>query len=331
MDEPCSSVGMTRKDEPAAATLRAFVAAGRRESLRLAAEELGLTPSAISHQVRAMEEWVGTALFVRETRRVRLTPAGRILLEQLTAGFDAISAALAGARGQADDRSLRISALPLFTGVWLIPRLEQFSRYATRHGVEVTLAIDTSSDLADLDGQAADVAIRNVAVADARLVSRKLLDIGAVPLCTADLAGALSGPADLRGATLIHQSTRPDGWQRWLEAVGCAQLRPRANLTVDTVPAAIEAAAAGHGVMLGLDPLIWDSPALVRLVIPFRAPRISAGTFFVVHRRADRSRRAVQVFVAWLLAEMRADRRRLSTLSAKAWQAIEVPSHDLHD
>jgi DNA-binding transcriptional LysR family regulator len=93
-------------------------------------------------------------------------------------------------------------------------------------------------------------------------------------------------------------------------------------LTFDTIPAALEAALAGRGVMLGLDPVIWDVPAVTRLVIPFKVKRISAGSYFVVYRHSDRMRRAVTMFADWLVDEVRADARRLSTVSRAARAAV---------
>lgn len=315
------SYGVAHPDQPAFSTLRAFAAAARHESVRQAADELGVTPSAVSHQIRILEDWIGAALFVRAPRQVRLTPLGRTLSRRVNAGFDAIARAVARARAGTRDASLRVSALPLFTSVWLIPRLERFHGVCEKAGVEIAIDIDTTSSLADFDGGGVDVAVRNVQRPAANLISRKLLDLNAVPLCAASVAQRLAGPDDLAAATLIHISARPEGWPRWLEACGLSHIRARRNLSFDTVPAALDAAAAGRGVILGLDPLVWDAPAAARLVIPFRTKRVSAGAYFVVYRTGDRSRRAVTLFANWLLGEMRADNRRLSINSRNARSA----------
>jgi LysR family glycine cleavage system transcriptional activator len=309
---------VARPDQPALSTLRAFAAAGRHESVRQAADELGVTPSAVSHQLRILENWIGAALFVRAPRRIRLTPLGRTLFGKVNAGFETITRAVAAARHGARDTSLRVSALPLFASVWLIPRLERFHRICEKAGTEISIDLDTTSALVDFDSDTVDVAIRNVRRPTANLVSRKLLDLSAVPLCAASVAQRLASPDDLAGATLIHISGRRDGWQRWLEACGLGHIQARRNLSVDTVPAALEAAAAGRGVMLGIDPLVWDAPVASRLVIPFKTQRVGAGAFFVVYRSGDRSRRAVKLFADWIEAEMKADRRRLAMNSRNA-------------
>jgi LysR family glycine cleavage system transcriptional activator len=309
---------VARPDQPALSTLRAFAAAGRHESVRQAADDLGVTSSAVSHQIRLLEDWVGAALFVREARQVRLTPLGRRLSRGLNAGFETIAHAAAKARTDTQEGSLRISALPLFTSIWLIPRLEHFHRVCEKAGTEISIDVDTTNSLADVASGAVDVGIRNVERPAANLISRKLLDLNAVPLCVPSIAQRLSGPGDLAKATLIHISARPEGWRGWLEACGVGHIQARRNLSFDTVPAALDAAAAGRGVILGLDPLVWDSAAAARLVIPFKTRRVSAGAYFVVYRSGDRSRRAVTLFANWLLSEMRADSHRLSVNSRNA-------------
>jgi LysR family glycine cleavage system transcriptional activator len=302
-------------------TLRAFVAAARRESLRQGAEELGVTASAISHQIKALEDWIGAAVFVRSPRRVDLTPLGRTLFEGLRGGFDAIAAAASLARGNARDSVLRISTLPLFASVWLIPRLGRFEAVCARAGIEIAIEFDTSNEVADFRTSKVDVAIRNVPRPTPGLNSRKLLDLRAVPLCSPSIAERLSDPTDLKRATLIHISPRSGGWSRWLDATGNGHIKPRSNLSFDTIPAALEAAVAGRGVMLGADPLIWDAPSASRLTIPFKVKPISAGAYFVEYRQHDRSRRTVRMFVDWLVSEMRSDTKRLSAASRKSTHA----------
>ena len=297
---------------PPLATLRAFAVAGRRQSLRDAAAELGVTPSAVSHQVAALEAWLGTTLFERSIRRVSLTPAGQALSDELNAALGGMETALARASNRSSwgDRSagrLTVSALPLFTQSWLLPRLERFeARYPG-----LSIAIQTDNRIADLDREDVDVAIRNVAAPTAGQYSRKLLDLRATPLCSPELAKELKAPADLSGAVLIEISAGRAGWRDWLAAQGLADLTPRRTLAFDTLPTAIEAAAQGRGVILGLLPLVWDAPAARSLVAPFATPPMEAGAYMVTCRRAERTRDVVRAFTDWLFAEMRSDSRRL--------------------
>ncbi len=293
---------------PPLASLRAFVIAARRGSFRDAAGELRVTPSAVSHQIRALEAWIGAALFERGVRQIRLTPAGERLSSVLTGAFADIERALIEARGAGQPRVLRIAALPLFTSVWLTARL---ARFEADHP-DLSLVIDTEARVTDLAKREADVAIRNVPAPSVGLAVRKLLDLRATPLCTPETAANLNTPADLAQATLIGLSVGRAGWPDWLAAAGVAGLAPKRTLTFDNMPAAIEAAAQGRGVMLALLPLVWEAPAAGRLVAPFTLPPMDAGAYFVACRREDRDDATVRAFIDWLFAEMRADRRRLA-------------------
>lgn len=301
---------MSDRPPPPLAALRAFAAAGRLESLKAAARLLGVTPSAVSHQVRTLEAWVGAPLFLREARQVRLTAAGRRFSERLNGAFDEIDNALQEIRQAEAPRILRISALPLFTSVYLIPRLHRFE--ARRP--DVAIQIDSPNRLVDFDKDPVDLAIRNAGPVPAGLISHKLLDLRAVPLCAPELAADLTSPADLAGATLIHISARPGGWPAWFKAQGLAGLEARSSLTVDTLPMALDLAAHGRGVMLGVDPIVWDAPQAQKLVTPFASAPVSAGSYVLVHRREDRSRESIQAFVQWLRRELRADAARYARL-----------------
>jgi LysR family glycine cleavage system transcriptional activator len=160
----------------------------------------------------------------------------------------------------------------------------------------------------------ADVAIRNVGAPSAGLYARKLLDLRATPLCTLDLAKQLSHPADLKRATLIGLGVGRAGWPDWLARAGVPALKPKRTITVDTIPEAIEAAAQGRGVMLGLLPLIWDAPSAAQLVAPFPIAPQEAGTYFVVCRKQDRANPVVRSFIEWIISEMSSDVRRLRRL-----------------
>jgi LysR family glycine cleavage system transcriptional activator len=301
---------MARSPTPPLSSLRAFAAAGRLQSLRDAAAELGVTPSAVSHQVKALEAWVGAPLFDRGVRQVRLTPQGHELSNALNEGFGKIDAALDRARRHSAPSSLKVATLPLFASAWLSPRL---ARFEAQHPA-LSLSIHTDPRVYDLIAGEADVAVRNVPAPSPSLFARKLLDLRATPLCTPGVAQSLAEPADLSAATLIGLSVGRAGWPDWLAGAGVAGLQPKRSLIVDTIPEAIDAAVAGRGVMLGLTPLIWDMPSAAPLVAPFQLPPQEAGAYFVVCRKEDRASGVIQSFVEWLSAEMRRDARRLARL-----------------
>jgi LysR family glycine cleavage system transcriptional activator len=129
-------------------------------------------------------------------------------------------------------------------------------------------------------------------------------------VCAPKLAATLKDAHDLARQTLIHVSARPEAWPQWLERAGVAGLKARRNLTFDTVPAALDACAQGHGVALGMHPLVWEAPVAKDLVVPFRAPVDSGSSYYVVHRRADGTRPEVKAFMDWLTREMNAFRAK---------------------
>ena len=290
---------------PPLTALRAFLAAGRHGSFQSAARELAVTPSAISHQVRTLEAWLSAPLFTRTARQVTLTAKGRTFLRDVERAFAKIEVSAARLRGSGQKTTLRVSALPLFTSAWLIPRLANFeARYP-----DITLAIETTNRIVDLERDGIDVGIRNLREPTPGLVVRKLLDVRAVPLCARKLtqgANALQTPRDLAEHTLIHISARPESWREWLKEAGLPKLKPKKELTFDTIPAALEAAALGHGVTLGMHPLVWEAPVAASLVAPFTSRSAVASSYYLVHRKADGTRGEVRAFVEWLTGEMAA-------------------------
>lgn len=306
---------------PSPTTLRTFAVAGRLQSFRDAAEELHVTPSAVSHQVRTLEEWVGADLFVRSTRRVELTPVGAALADALGKAFTQVDRALDRAREESTDQRLRVSALPLFTNTWLAPRLSGFEE----QWPGLSIRVETVNDIVDVAGGQADVGIRNAPASQAGLVRRRLIVLEAVPLCTPELAARVHAPADLAGLTLIEHSARPDGWTQWFRAMGLASVRPGRTISMDSLPSAISAAAKGAGVVLGLAPFIWDAPGVEAMVNPVEGPLVRAGDYSVVYRKRDANRRVVRAFVDWLFAEMKADVHRLRALPRKAVAGPALP------
>lgn len=294
---------MTRNTLPPLEPLRAFVEAGRRESFLESARALNLTPSAISHRIRALEVWAGAALFDRKTRHVTLTKAGRALLRDAEAAFARL--AKAGARLKQEDAPLKVSALPLFLQSFLIPRL---ARFTAKHP-GIALQLDATNRLADFERDDIDIAIRNATSPPAGLAVRKLIDVAGIPLCSSAVAAKLNTPADLRTMTLIHISARAGGWARWFKAAGLDDMHTAGDVSFDAIPAALEAAARGQGVALGLDPISREAAAALGLVAPFGPLRSSESAYYLVHRRGDATRPAIKAFSDWLLGEIAAFKR----------------------
>jgi LysR family transcriptional regulator, glycine cleavage system transcriptional activator len=305
------SIGEMDSPVPASfASLRAFREAARHGGFQAAARALSLTPSAVSHQIRTLEMTLGVQLFDRGTRSVRLTETGAKLFAEIDAGFTLIAAALDRARSQAPQK-VKVSALASFTQHWLVPRL---SRFEAKHP-GIALQIESTNSLANFERDGVDVAIRNLTAPTPGLAARKLIDVEPVVVCAPGLG--LKAPSDLARVTLIHISPRTEAWSRWLEAADLKGLKPRGNLIVDTIPAALEAAAVGQGAALAWAPLVWDAPAAYRLVAPFPSPPGLGAAYYVLCPRAARAHSATSAFIDWLVAEMTADRRRLARLNSQ--------------
>jgi len=282
-------------------SVQAFAEAARRGSFRDAARHLGVTPSAVSHHVRALEALVGAALFTRGVRQIALTPLGRRLADGVLGALDEIDRGLAEARAVQGPPMLRVTSLPMFTSVWLLPRL---ARFQAGHP-DVEIRIESSSRLVDLATEPFDVAIRHVDAPTPGATSHKLLDLRATPLCAPEIGARLTSVDDLLCETLIHMGSARDGWRRWLDAAGRPDLDPAKSLTVDSAPAGLDAALHGRGLVLGLAPLVWHAPQAAGLVAPFAGPTPEAGAYFIAHRTEDRGDATVRAFVAWVRREMR--------------------------
>ena len=202
---------------PPLAALLAFERAASQLSFRRAARDLGLSPSAISHQIRGLEERFGVRLFARGARVVRLTPAGERYLQSVGQALALLGDAGRDLLRQGAPRSeLRVSSLPLFTSTVLLPSLAVFRQ---RHP-DVTLRIEATHQYADFDAANVDVAIRYGRERTSGLRLDPLLETRRVAVCTPALARHLKKPADLSGQMLIHMTAQPRSWANWLAEIG---------------------------------------------------------------------------------------------------------------
>lgn len=263
-------MSQTRKLPPLGA-LRAFEAAARHLSFKAAADELGVTPTAISHQLRLLEDQIGQRLFVRQIRKVTLTSAGEALFPVLRDGLESFAAAIARLRAGPQRQRLTLSATPAFVAKWLLPRLGDWQ---ARHPmIDLHLhASETPADLAGIGtGGSADAAIRYGRGHWAELHSELLLPSLFAPVASPRLG--LRRPSDLKRQTLLHfdwRQRRRDTptWKRWADAAGL-RLDIDGGLRFSDESHAIQAAIAGQGVaLLGL-PLVAAELASGALVQPF--------------------------------------------------------------
>jgi LysR family transcriptional regulator, glycine cleavage system transcriptional activator len=298
---------------PALNALRAFEAAARHLSLTKAALELHVTASALSHQIRGLEDYLGVKLFVRRVRSIALTPAGKQLYPGLQTGFIQIRDAVAGLSPAGDDRVLVISTPPGLTAKWLAPRLYRFSSAYP----EIDARVSSSLDAANFVDDGVDVALRSLradAVSDAELVIDKLIELTIIPVCSPKLIeqhGPFATAAALTRVPLIHDDSLVKGadapnWADWFEAAGAGRVDVSHGLRFNSADHAIDATVEGAGVLLTYDFLAHDALRSGRLVLAFPLTLRSGRGYFFVCPQKQQDRPKVRAFRAWVKREVAA-------------------------
>ncbi|KGD96058.1 LysR family transcriptional regulator [Achromobacter sp. RTa] len=291
---------MQRRFLPLSA-LRAFEAAARLGSFKAAAEELAVTPTAVSHQIRALEAQTGLVLFDRQVRKVSLTDAGAQLYPVLRDGFDAFEAALARLTQQRTRVQVAISATNAFTVKWLVPRMADFR---SRHpGID--LQLQASDDVVDLRSAAVDIAIRYGRGPYPGLAVEPLFTDRFAPVANPRLG--IKSPEDLAGAPLIRFDWRrpqPENptWERWFTVAQLPQPSETGQLRFSDEGHAIQAAVAGHGVALVSLALIAEELEAGHLVQPF-GPVIDGHTYHLAMYAGRPPSAPVQAVADWLRAQ----------------------------
>ena len=297
------------KPMPPMSALRAFEAAARHLSLTRASEELHVTPAALSHQVRGLEELLGIPLFVRKSRGIELTEAGKVLYPGLHAGFGQIRQAVTALEQVSNDRVLVISAPPGFTAKWLVPRLYRFLVAEP----EIDARISATLDFANFTTDGVDIAIRNLQVGgphDPDLFVELLFPLKLFPVCSPRLAAeaGLQSPADLLHMPLIHDDSlsgraQLPTWGQWFEKAGVEGVDLSRGLRFNSADHAIEATVEGAGVLLAHSVLALDDLRTGRLVRPFELALDTGRGFHFVCPRGNEKRTKVKAFRDWLRHE----------------------------
>jgi LysR family glycine cleavage system transcriptional activator len=281
--------------------LRSFEAAGRHQSFSRAAEELFVSQAAVSRQIRELEVWLGRPLFERHHRRVELTDAGRQLLAQLTASFDAIDGQLQALQQTPGRRTLVVSVEPSFAALWLVPRLPLFRR----DHPEIDIAIEADGRIADFRGHGPDLAIRysNSATTWPRARSEWLADCIVAPVLSPALGGsrsAIAAPADLARYPLLHEERR-SVWARWFDAAGVPNASPAGGSVFQDGALVVQAALGGHGVALVDLLLAREEIAAGRLIKPFDIA-LRLGAYWLVVPDGRSAGGPAGAFEAWIKA-----------------------------
>ena len=302
--------------------LRAFEATARHLSMAKAADELNVTPGALSHQIRGLEASLGLALFERGVRSIALTSAGARLYPGLRTAFLHMREAVE-ALGEADrERVLVVSALPGFTAKWLAPRLY---RFAAAHP-DVDVRVSTTGALANFRTDGVHVALRSRPVdfsSDPELVVERLFEVAYMPVCSPKLIerlGPFETPAALRRAPLIHDDslatwTSVIGWEEWFARAGVDDVDLSRGLRFSSADHALDATVEGAGVLLASDVLAYDELRTGRLVAPFDLKMPSGRVYCFVCPKRLAERANVRAFRDWAKAEA----------AAMQWSACPSP------
>ena len=302
--------------------LKAFEATARHLSVKKAAAELNVTPAAVSHQIKALEDYLGVRLFHRRNRALELTEAARAFLPKLREGFDNLAQAVERLRAHKGGGMLTVSAPPSFAARWLMPRLHRFIEAHPEIDVRISARVrqpavhgrGTAAERATLDAWLAD---SDVAILYGRgdypgLSVDKVMALAITPICSprlvTDPAHPLVRPRDLKHHLLLHDDTGDayDGvsfWEVWLKAAGVEDVDLRRGPHFSHAVLAFEAAVEGHGVVATMPVLAESDLHAARLVTPFALRVPLASAYYLVCGKEVANRPAVAGFRKWLLAE----------------------------
>ena len=301
--------------------LRVFESAARHLSFKQAAEELSITPAAVSQQIKTLEHQFGVKLFKRHNRGLSLTSAASLGLPSLSRGFDGLIQGVELIRNAQQEPKLCIWMAPSFASKWFIPRLH---RFAERHP-EIDLDISASPNLVESAASASAIPVENFRRNNVDIAIRfgkgdypgcrvdKLFSVSAIPLCSPQLMRGehpLKTPQDLCFHTLIHDDTgyegRPD-WSTWLKAAGVSDIDADRGLHFNHGNLAINAAVDGQGVVLSMRALASNDIASGRLVTPFEIALPLEYAYYLITLEELTDQPHTASFRDWLLEEARSE------------------------
>lgn len=289
--------------------LLAFEAAARHLSFTKAAGELFLTQSAVSRQIQALEESLGSKLFERRTRALLLTESGQRFYQVTQGVLGELDEATQKLRSATAARTVTVTTTPGFASLWLIPRLNAYLQ--ANPGVDVRISASYQS--ANLEREGIDLAIRYAPEAE-MAGQRPLFEESVLPVCSpalaADPARPLREPGDLRAHVLLHSDDAKYSWMEWnlwLHAHGLRDLKPAGALQFNQYDQLVQAAVNGQGVALGRLPLLRRLLKEKTLVTPFKKSVVSSRGYFLVRSSRAAGKREVKDFEAWLQEEAKKD------------------------
>lgn len=298
---------MARSDYPLKA-LRAFESAARHLSFVLAADELHVTPAAVSHQVKRLEEYLGIQLFQRLPRGLLLSEIGQQLFVQLRSVFLSLDKAMELVLEDDSHGTLTISVAPVFATKWLVPRLQRFEELYP----QIDLRISSTLAMIDFQRHSFDAAVRLGHGDYPGLVAIKLFEESVTPMCSPHILTGdrpLVEPQDLQGQVLLHDESlaldldAPD-WRSWLQAANVETVNASHGTRFDQPDQALQAAIDGAGVVLGRRHLASNDIAAGRLVAPFELSLPLGSNFYLVYPDARARKKKIVILQEWLIEEI---------------------------
>jgi LysR family glycine cleavage system transcriptional activator len=277
--------------------LHLFEAAGRNLSFKKAAEELFLTPSAISHQIKSLEAYLGITLFSRQARGVKLTLAGSSYLTVVQEVFEKLDQGTIQLKNKYSSQSLRIATFSSLASNIIIPRLGLFQHAFP----EIELNIETSAQLLDLRYYDVDIALRLGKGDWPGVISEKIFDLHVSPMCSPAFAQKhkLTSISQIPHVPLITLSTIEGAWSRWAKIVGLTGLELHSSLSLGSYDAVIQAAQQGLGLALGALPLENSALSNGQLVKPFKEQIQFEQSCYAVYLPQEKQRQDICIFLRW--------------------------------
>ena len=312
--------------------LRAFEAVARHLSFSVAADEMSVTQSAISRQIKGLEGELGATLFVRGTRHVEITQSGQTLLLAVQASLQKIDAGVRQIRQARGRQRVSVTTFASFGSLWLLPRIEAFQRTHP----DIDIRVSATDAIADLDDPELDLALRYCSPAQAPAGAVRLFGEVLSPMVSRSLAERirigkappLASPADLAQHTLAEEddtktSTEYLSWRRWLTLHGQPLLQPRRWLYLNFTYQQVQAALAGHGVALGRIALVFEALQRGELIEPFgsKGRMDSPYAYWLVASAPNRVRPEVAQFCEWVI-EQASDTRQALGESSDATSSV---------
>jgi len=300
--ENFSSLELTIRHLPPLNALRCFEAAARKGSFNQAADELFVTPSAVSHQIKTLETFLGLKLFRREKRKAMLTAAGEKYLTSVTHALDEIDSATRRLMTAPNISAVNLAVAPAFLTRWLVPRLRAFQQAHP----DIELRLSASMGQIDFEHSDTDMAIYLGFGEWPDAEHHSLIQTRVVPVCSPKLLEAhlpLSSPQDMRHHTLLHVASRADEWPHMLEHHGLDESQFMKSMSFSSTSLALNAAMEGVGIALSDISLIERELQLKQLIVPFDISLNTRKAFYLVYQENRPLTYSMEAFREWILAQ----------------------------